>query len=139
MAYNRYRKRHYNISESKRREYAKEMNHLEERMATEFSSWSLSSQKDSCYRDFGKITVRCSNHSADNKYHDIYKDDAVYFLVNIKCAKTDFPSVITYKVPKVLNFLKQLDFSKYRFINVVGDNVHCFYKGFKTKKDTFTI
>ena len=40
---------------------------------------------------------------------------------------------------KFLKKINELDLEKYRFINVTKSNINCYYKGFKTKKDTIIL
>ena len=138
MAFNRYRKRHYSISKTKAREYASEMENISELFSAtgKYSDWSISSKLDSCYKDFSEYEIRISNHSADNKYHDIHTG---YLIVNIKSSKLDFEEKIDNLVPTLTQKLKELDLEKYRFINVVNNKINCFYRGFKTKKDVFEL
>lgn len=138
MAYNRYRKRHYNISKTKRIEYAQKMENLDEIFSKKHPDWILSSKKDSCYYRVGNVFIRISNHSIDNQYHpEIHTGEKLY--LNIKASKLDFSDVISNKLPKVLDIVGKQDLSKYRVIIVVNDNIHFYYKGFKTKKETIRI
>lgn len=138
MGYNRYRKRNYNLSKSKARAYAQAMDNLEREFADNYQDWGLSAMKDSCYKMLSNtVEIRISNHSADNQYHDIYNSEIL--LVNIKGSKLDFTSIINEKVPKVVNFLNNLELNNYRFINIVGNNVNAYLKGYKTKKEIFVI
>jgi len=138
MAYNRYRKRHYNISKTKARDYAESMNDLFEAFNTQYKDWEISTMGDSCYKALtSNIEIRISNHSADNQYHDLHKEGRL--LINIKGSKLDFTRIIDTKVPQVLALLNKVNLEPYRFINVVGNRVHLFYRGYKTKKDTLVI
>ena len=142
MAYNRYRKRHYNISKTKARNYAEEMDKLADSFINgQYKDWSISTMMDSCYHTFDDpmVTIRLSNHSADNKYHDLSGDSSDYVLVNIKSSKLEFTDKIDNFVPTVLEKLKEVDLKKYRYINIINDNMNCYYRGFKTKKDSFEI
>ena len=133
--YNSYRKRTYNLTDNQRRNYANEMKNLEEYLQD--SEWSYSPSLDSCYKNFENFELRLSNHSADNQYHNII--DSKYLLVNVKCSKLDFKKYIEKRVSKILHLLSTLDLSKYRFVNIVGNNVNCYVKGYKTKKEKFEI
>lgn len=131
--YNSYRKRSFTRSDKQRREYASEMEQLEHAFEN-MKDWSLSSMKDSAYKDFGKYEVRLSNHSADNQYHDIENGK---LIVNIKASKLKFVSIIENELDTILDKINQLDLDKYRFISATNleHNIKCYYKGFKTKKD----
>lgn len=138
MGYNYYRKRSYNLSKSKAKAYAQAMSNLGDEFASNYQDWELSTMKDSCYKMIADtVEIRISNHSADNQYHDIYDDKVL--LVNIKGSKLDFPSIIEKKVPKVEKVLDELELTNYRFINVVGDKVNAYVKGYKTKKEIFEL
>ena len=131
--YNSYRKRSFNRSDKQRREYAQAMDNLEQTFEN-LDGWYLSSMKDSAYKNFGKYQVRLSNHSADNKYHDL---ENVYLIVNIKASKLNFVDIIENKLDKIIEKIDSLDLDKYRFINATNmeHDIKCYYKGFKTKKD----
>lgn len=133
--YNNYRKRSFSMSNTQRKKYAETMNELEEAF-DKMEDWYLSSMKDSCYKDFGKYEVRLSNHSADNKYHNLENGK---LLVNIKASKQDFAKIIENNLDNLLDKINKLELDQYRFINVIGinGNINCFLKGFKTKKDVF--
>lgn len=135
MGYNSYRHRRYNISKTKARNYAQQMDNLENIFDKEYPEWQLSMMKDSCYRDYGKFEIRISNHSAEYK-HDIMDG---YLIVNIKGSKLDFPKIIDNIVPKVLNRLKRINLNNYRFVNVINSRIDLFYKEFKTKKDSIML
>lgn len=138
MSYNHYRKRSYNLSKSKARAYAQSMDDLGNEFASKYQDWSLSTMKDSCYKMIADtVEIRISNHSANNQYHNIYDDKVL--LVNIKSSKLDFPTIIEKKVPKVEKLLDGLELTNYRFINVVGDKVNAYIKGYKTKKEIFEL
>lgn len=138
MGYNYYRKRNYNLSKSKARAYAQAMDDLGNEFENKYQDWGLSTMKDSCYKMIADtVEIRISNHSANNQYHDIYDDKVL--LVNIKGSKLDFPSIIDNKVPKVEKVLDKLELTNYRFINVVGDKVNAYVKGYKTKKEIFEL
>ena len=138
MAYNRYRKRHYNISKTKSRDYAESMDDLFGAFNTQYKDWEISTMGDSCYKALtSNIDIRISNHSADNHYHDLHTECRL--LINIKGSKLDFTRIIDTKVPQVLAVLNKVNLEPYRFINVVGNRVHLFYRGYKTKKDTLVI
>ncbi|GET05386.1 hypothetical protein SY212_04160 [Ligilactobacillus agilis] len=138
MSYNYYRKRNYNLSKSKARAYAQSMDDLGNEFASKYQDWGLSTMKDSCYKMItDTVEIRISNHSANNQYHNIYDDKVL--LVNIKGSKLDFPTIIEKKVPKVEKVLDGLELTNYRFINVVGDKVNAYIKGYKTKKEIFEL
>ncbi|HHH4983921.1 TPA: hypothetical protein ACP0O4_001672 [Streptococcus pyogenes] len=132
--YNAYRKRNFSISDNQRKGYAEQMKELEEKFY-DLPGWFLSSMKDSAYKSFKNYEVRLSNHSADNKYHDLENGK---LLVNIKCSKLSFIDVIEHTLTKILSVIDEQDLGKYRFINVnlTTSKINCFYKGYKTKKDT---
>lgn len=133
--YNNYRKRSYNLTDRQRRLYAQDMQDLENYLqSTEFS---YSSSLDSIYKNFPDFELRLSNHSADNQYNDIYTSSTL--LVNVRCSKLAYREYIEKKVPVILNLLKTLDLTKYRYINIVNDQVNCYLKSFKTKKEKFSI
>lgn len=133
--YNAYRKRSYNLTERQRRLYAQDMQELESYLqSTDFSYYS---SLDSIYKNYPNFELRLSNHSADNKYHDIYTSSTL--LVNVRCSKLAYREYIEKKVPVILNLLKTLDLTKYRYINIVNEQVNCYLRGFKTKKEKFTI
>ena len=131
--YNYYRKRSFNRSDKQRREYAQAMDNLEKAFEN-LDGWSLSSMMDSTYKDFGKYEIRLSNHSADNKYHNL---DNGRLIVNIKASKLNFVDIIENKLDKIIEKIDSLDLDKYRFINATNmeHDIKCYYKGFKTKKD----
>lgn len=130
--YNAYRKRSYNMSDSKRREYAQSMEAMFDWFLN--SEWSLSSAQDSAYKHFEKYQVRLSNHSADNSYHDLENGD---LIVNIKASKLKFREIIENELEAVLKKVNDLELEKYRFINVVNGKINCYLKGYKTKKEVF--
>lgn len=134
--YNSYRKRAYTYSKTKRREYAEQMEELENNF-DELKGWELSSMKDSAYKQTPNYTIRLSNHSADNSYHDIYNGDIL--LLNIKASKLDFINVINNKLSDVTKIVDTLDLSNYRFINVLNGRIDCYLKDYKTKKDVFKL
>lgn len=134
--YNSYRKRSYTYSKTKRREYAEQMEELENNF-DELKGWELSSMKDSAYKQTANYTIRLSNHSADNSYHDIYNGDIL--LLNIKASKLDFINVINNKLSDVTKIVDTLDLNNYRFINVLNGRIDCYLKGYKTKKDVFKL
>ena len=131
--YNSYRKRSFNRSNKQRREYAQEMDRLEKAFEN-LDGWYLSSMKDSAYKDFGKYEIRLSNHSADNKYHDLENGR---LIVNVKASKLNFVDIIENKLDKIIEKIDTLDLDKYRFINAtkLERDIKGYYKGFKTKKD----
>lgn len=131
--YNSYRKRSFNRSDKQRREYAQAMDNLEQSFKN-LDGWYLSSMKDSAYKNFDKYQVRLSNHSADNKYHDLENG---YLIINVKASKLNFVDIIENKLDKILEKVNKLDLDKYRFINATNmeHDIKCYYKGFKTKKD----
>lgn len=131
--YNSYRKRSFNRSDKQRREYAQAMEELEQAFEN-LDGWYLSSMKDSAYKDFGKYEIRLSNHSADNKYHDLENG---HLIVNVKASKLNFVDIIENKIDKIIEKIETLDLDKYRFINAtkMENDIKCYYKGFKTKKD----
>lgn len=131
--YNSYRKRSFNRSDKQRREYAQAMDNLEQAFEN-LDGWYLSSMMDSAYKDFGKYEIRLSNHSADNRYHDL---DNGRLIVNIKASKLNFVDIIENKLDKIIEKIDSLDLDKYRFINATNKehDIKCYYKGFKTKKD----
>ena len=93
--YNSYRKRSFNRSAKQCREYAETMNELEEAFDN-LDGWYLSSMKDSAYQNYDKYQIRLSNHSADNKYHDLENG---FLIVNIKSSKLNFINIIeNYKI-----------------------------------------
>lgn len=100
----------------------------------DLEGWELSSMKDSAYKDFGKYEVRLSNHSADNQYHDLENGK---LLVNIKASKLNFVDIIENHLQKIIEKIETLDLEQYRFINATNleNNIKCYYKGYKSKKD----
>lgn len=133
MAWNSYRKRHYHISDSKRRNYANQMQEIEAYFE-ESTEWEISSRLDSAYRVFDNFTVRLSNHSADNSYHDIHNGE---LLVNIKSSKLDFIHKIENDVDKVVKYVNSLELDKYRYIHVNGSFLKAYLKGYKTKFEEY--
>lgn len=132
--YNSYRQRSYTQSDTKRREYARQMEELQETF-DKLNDWSISSKLDSAYRYYDKFEVRLSNHSADNQYHDLENGR---LIVNIKASKLEFVRLIeSGKVDEIVERVNALELDKYRFINVVNDNLNCYIKGFKTKKEVY--
>lgn len=133
--YNAYRKRSFTMSDSKRRQYAQDMENIRQCLLD--SDWVLSSHQDSAYKTYPNYEVRLSNHSADNQYHDLHDDSIL--LVNIKASKLDFFHIIETKLDRILAKVDALELDKYRFINVTPmGNINCYLKGYKTKKDVFT-
>lgn len=141
MAYNYYRKRHYNRSKKQNQEYAMQMNDLWDLFQNEspYNQWNLSAHMDSAYfYDHEKeIKIRLSNHSADNQYHDLFDTENSYLLINIQASKLQFKDIIDNELSNILATIHQLNLSKYRFINITKQNINCFYKNYKTKKDVF--
>lgn len=133
--YNTYRKRNFTLTDNQRREYAAKMDELSEEFS-KLEGWSLSSTKDSAYKHFDNYQVRLSNHSAENDYHDLENG---YLLINIKVSKLDFVKIIKTQLDEILKKINELDLEKYRFINVTKSNINCYYKGYKTKKDTIIL
>ena len=133
--FNTYRKRTFTSTDNQRREYAAKMDELSEEFS-KLEGWSLSSAKDSAYKHFDNYQVRLSNHSAENDYHDLENG---YLLINIKASKLDFVKIIKTQLDEILKKINELDLEKYRFINVTKSNINCYYKGFKTKKDTIIL
>lgn len=135
--YNAYRKRSFSMSDTKRKEYAEAMDKLEDDIYS-LDGWFLSKMKDSCYRSYDNYKVRLSNHSADNRYHDLENGE---LIVNIKASKLDFADIIKNKIETILAKVDKLDVSEFRFINVTGvnGNINCYYKGYKTKKLTIKL
>lgn len=131
--YNAYRKRSFNMSDSKRKEYAQAMDELEQAF-DELDGWILSSKMDSAYKNFDNYEVRLSNHSADNQYHDLENGR---LIVNVRASKLNFLSVIQSQLDEILAKVDKLPLSDYRFINVnlANKTISCFYKGYKTKKE----
>ena len=133
MAWNSYRKRHYNISESKRRSYANQMQEIEEYFI-ENKDWDISSRLDSAYRSYNDYTVRLSNHSAENQYHDIHNGE---LLINIKSSKLDFIHRIENDVERIVEYVNTLELDNYRYIHVNGSFLKAYLKGFKTKFEEY--
>lgn len=131
--YNSYRKRSFNRSDKQRREYAQQMDDLEKSFES-LDGWCLSSMKDSAYKNYDNYQVRLSNHSADNKYHDLENG---YLIVNIKSSKLNFINIIENHLDTILEKIDNLDLNKYRFINATNldKDIKCYLKGYKTKKD----
>ena len=131
--YNAYRKRSFNMSASKRTEYAQAIAEVAQAF-DELDGWILSSKMDSAYKNFDNYEVRLSNHSADNQYHDLENGR---LIVNVRASKLNFLSVIQSQLDEILAKVDKLPLSDYRFINVnlANKSISCFYKGYKTKKD----
>lgn len=131
--YNAYRKRSFNRSDKQRREYAQVMEELENAFDN-LEGWHLSNMKDSAYKNFDNYQVRLSNHSADNRYHDLENG---YLIVNVKASKLHFVNIIENKLDKILEKVDKLDLDKYRFINATNleHDIKCYLKGYKTKKE----
>lgn len=131
--YNAYRKRSFNRSDKQRREYAQAMEELENAFEN-LDGWHLSNMMDSAYKNFDNYQVRLSNHSADNKYHDLENG---YLIVNIKASKLHFVDIIENKLDKILEKVDKLELDKYRFINATNleHDIKCYLKGYKTKKE----
>ena len=134
MAYNYYRKRHYHLSDTKKRQYSQQMRELESYFDS-LEDWSISSHLDSVYKLYPTFELRLSNHSADNQYHNLI--DAKRITVNVKCSKLDFISIIENKTESIVQFIKTLEIEKYRFINIVDSKANCYLRNYKTKKDVF--
>jgi hypothetical protein len=131
--YNAYRKRSFNRSDKQRREYAQAMEELENAFEN-LDGWHLSNMMDSAYKNFDNYQVRLSNHSADNKYHDLENG---YLIVNVKASKLHFVDIIENKLDKILEKVDKLELDKYRFINATNleHDIKCYLKGYKTKKE----
>ena len=131
--YNAYRKRSFNRSDKQRREYAQAMEELENAFEN-LDGWHLSNMMDSAYKNFDNYQVRLSNHSADNKYHDLENG---YLIVNVKASKLHFVDIIENKLDKILEKVDKLELDKYRFINATNleHEIKCYLKGYKTKKE----
>lgn len=131
--YNSYRKRSFNRSDKQRREYAQQMNDLEKSFES-LDDWYLSIMKDSAYKNYDNYQVRLSNHSADNKYHNLENG---YLIVNIKSSKLNFINIIENHLDSILEKIDKLDLKQYRFINATNldKDIKCYLKGYKTKKD----
>ena len=131
--YNAYRKRSFNRSDKQRREYAQTMEELENAFDN-LDGWHLSNMMDSAYKNFDNYQVRLSNHSADNKYHDLENG---YLIVNVKASKLNFVDIIENKLDKILEKVDKLALDKYRFINATNleHDIKCYLKGYKTKKE----
>lgn len=132
--YNSYRKRSFSLSDTKRKEYAQNMNEIKEYFADN-PSWSISCHLDSAYRYYERFQLRLSNHSADNMYHDLKNSERL--LVNVKCSKLDFVSIIENKIESIVQFIETLEIEKYRFINIIDNKANCYLRNYKTKKDVF--
>ena len=132
--YNTYRKRSYNLSDNERRRYAQEMQDLEAYLQT--TEFQYSSTLDSIYKNYDNYTIRLSNHSADNQYHDLYNDK---LLVNVKCSKLNYKKEIEIRLPLIIKKLETLDLEEFRFINIVSNNINCYYKNYKTKKIVYNL
>lgn len=132
--YNSYRKRSFSLSDTKRKEYAQNMNEIKEYFADN-PSWSISYHLDSAYRYYERFQLRLSNHSADNMYHELNNSERL--LVNVKCSKLDFINTIENNVDSIVQFVNTLALDKYRFINIVGSKANCYLRNYKTKKDIF--
>lgn len=132
--YNTYRKRSYNLSDNERRRYAQEMQDLEAYLQT--TEFQYSSTLDSIYKNYDNYTIRLSNHSADNQYHDLHNDK---LLVNVKCSKLNYKKEIEIRLPLIINKLETLDLEEFRFINIVSNNINCYYKNYKTKKIVYSL
>ena len=132
--YNSYRQRSYTQSDTKRREYARQMEELQQTF-DKLEDWSISSKLDSAYRYYDRFEVRLSNHSADNQYHDLENGR---LIVNIKASKLEFVQLIEGgKVDEIVERVNALELDKYIFINVTNGNINCYIKGFKTKKEVY--
>ena len=132
--YNTYRKRSYNLSDNERRRYAQEMQELEAYLQT--IEFQYSSTLDSVYKNYDNYTIRLSNHSANNQYHDLYNDK---LLVNVKCSKLNYKKEIELRLPLIIKKLEALDLKEFRFINIVSNNINCYYKNYKTKKIVYNL
>lgn len=132
--YNAYRKRSYNLTDNERRRYAQEMQELEAYLQT--TEFQYSSTLDSVYKNYDNYTIRLSNHSANNQYHDLYNDK---LLVNVKCSKLNYKKEIEIRLPLIIKKLETLDLEEFRFINIVSNNINCYYKNYKTKKIVYNL
>ena len=132
--YNSYRKRSYNLSDNECRKYAQEMKNLEAYLQT--TEFQYSSTLDSIYKNYDNYIIRLSNHSANNQYHDLYNDK---LLVNVKCSKLNYKKEIEIRLPLIIKKLEALDLEEFRFINIVSNNINCYYKNYKTKKIVYNL
>ena len=68
-------------------------------------------------------------------YHDLNNSERL--LVNVKCSKLDFISIIENKIESIVQFIETLEIEKYRFINIIDNKANCYLRNYKTKKDVF--
>ena len=91
------------------------------------------------YLNLPDYELRLSNHNPTTKYNDL--NDREHLLVNVKCAKLNFPTMIKFTVPKIIKRLKELDIKSYRYIHIIPETnlIHCYHHGYKTKRSTFNL
>lgn len=133
MTYNAYRKRHYNLSANQKKQYALEMQELENYIAN--SDYSYSTHLDSVYKELDDCTIRLSNHKPTSDYHDL-SDNTSRPIVDIRKSKKDFISCLEKEMENLITIISYLDLTYYRYIKVKPESktLVCYFKGYKTKK-----
>lgn len=133
MTYNAYRKRHYNLSANQKKQYALEMQELENYLAN--SDYSYSTHLDSVYKELDDCTIRLSNHKPSSEYHDL-SDNTSRPIVDIRKSKKDFISFLENEMENLITIISYLDLTYYRYIKVKPESktLVCYFKGYKTKK-----
>lgn len=133
MTYNAYRKRHYNLSYNQKKQYALEMQELENYLAN--SDYSYSTHLDSVYKELDDCTIRLSNHKPTSEYHDL-SDNTSRPIVDIRKSKKDFISFLENEMENLITIISYLDLTYYRYIKVKPERktLVCYFKGYKTKK-----
>lgn len=133
MTYNAYRKRHYNLSSNQKKQYALEMQELENYLAN--SDYSYSTHLDSVYKELDDCTIRLSNHKPTSDYNDL-SDNTSRPIVDIRKSKKDFISFLENEMENLITIISYLDLTYYRYIKVKPESktLVCYFKGYKTKK-----
>lgn len=133
MTYNAYRKRHYNLSSNQKKQYALEMQELENYLSN--SDYSYSTHLDSVYKELDDCTIRLSNHKPTSNYHDL-SDNTSRPIVDIRKSKKDFISFLENEMENLIAIISYLDLTYYRYIKVKPESktLVCYFKGYKTKK-----
>lgn len=133
MSYNKYRHHNFNLSKTQAKEYAQNMDIIRS-WFNSHSNWIISQHLDSCYKNTKKFTIRLSNHSPNNQYHDLYNSKKL--IINITLKKSEFIKFIETNLQKYIDQLLKEDLTAYRFINInpKSKKITYYLKDYKTKK-----
>lgn len=123
----------YNLSSNQKKQYALEMQELENYLAN--SDYSYSTHLDSVYKELDDCTIRLSNHKPSSEYHDL-SDNTSRPIVDIRKSKKDFISFLENEMENLITIISYLDLTYYSYIKVKPESktLVCYFKGYKTKK-----